>query len=163
MSVRISRAGGRVRVVVERDYRSAVGPLWRALTDADRTREWFPAEVAIDARPGAELEFTLPPEALRRYGLPESAARSTGRVTAADPPRLLAYTWGEEQLTWSLTRAGTRWTRLRLEHETDEGAPGAGSPAGWLATLEALAAALAGRPWTRAEIFARADQLKQPR
>lgn len=57
----------------ERRLRHPPEKVWRALTDASEVAAWFPT--------ATERETT---------------------ITEYDPPRVLAYTWGDQELRWEL-------------------------------------------------------------
>ncbi len=125
-----------------RFVRHLPGPIervWAYLTDSKRMAEWLSGGGTIEPRVGGEMRFEL---------------GATGRVTAYDPPRLLEYTWNEEEgyrgpvsdslVRWELAEEGDR-VRLTLTHvklpETEVLAHGAG----WHAFLERLADRIDGR------------------
>jgi uncharacterized protein YndB with AHSA1/START domain len=102
--------------------------VWRAITDPDGLKAWFPCEViAVSWRPGAPMTF--------RFGA--NGPVLTGAVLEAEPPRVLAYTWGEETLRFELAPADGGRTRLVF---TDTLRPGiaARNAAGWQVCLAAL-------------------------
>lgn len=68
--------------------------VWRALTEARELAHWFPARMEGANDRGAPLRFTFPDG--------ESPMR-TGEITEYDPPRVLAYTMGDEKLRWELS------------------------------------------------------------
>lgn len=122
--------GARPSVRLERDLPDPPPAVWRALTDPEELKSWFPTEIATDRwAVGATLSFEFPdhPE----YNM-------TGTVLELDEPRLLAYTWGEETLRFELTPTESGGTRLVLY---DELAPGiaARNAAGWQVCLDRLA------------------------
>ena len=57
--------------------------VWRAVTEPDELRHWFPAAVDLEPRPGGRIEFAL-----------EDSPSTEGEVTAFDPPHRFAFTWG---------------------------------------------------------------------
>ncbi|HWL88110.1 MAG TPA: SRPBCC domain-containing protein [Polyangiaceae bacterium] len=78
----------------ERRLPHAPEKVWRALTDARELAHWFPANVEGERRERAPLRFHFPD------GETEPVA---GEIIAWDPPRLLAYTMGDETLRWELS------------------------------------------------------------
>ncbi|PZF79967.1 SRPBCC family protein [Jiangella anatolica] len=146
-------AGGRVEIRFERRFAHPPAKVWRALTDAGELRGWrFPAVVELDLTPGAALEFWPTDEQRERFGVP--ATPVAGRMIAADPPRLLEYTWGTETLRWELN-PDADGCRLVFVNTIDDDGAGPAVAAGWHAGLELLEAALGGRPidwdtWQRA-------------
>lgn len=146
---------GRYALRFERRYAHPPEKVWRAITEAEHLRAWFPAVVDFDLRPGATLRFLPTAEQVRRYGMTEDQA-ATGEITRVDPPHLLEYTWGAEVLRWELTADGVGGCRLVFTNVFDDRAMAAPAAAGWHAGLEVVAAQLDGReidwsPWERAD------------
>lgn len=77
----------------ERRLRHPPEKVWRALTEAKELAAWFPARMEGRREKGAPLRFVF------RDGEPDA----DGRVTEWDPPRVLAYTMGREDLRWELS------------------------------------------------------------
>jgi uncharacterized protein YndB with AHSA1/START domain len=102
----------------ERVLPGPVERVWAYLTEPEKRAKWL-AGGPMDLRPGGRVELQFRhanlspereevPEKYRKYG--EGAAVS-GRITACDPPRLLGYTWGEEdgpdtEVTFELSPRG---------------------------------------------------------
>jgi uncharacterized protein YndB with AHSA1/START domain len=130
----------------ERLLRFAPDEVWAALTDPARLAEWL-AEAAVE--PGVDGTMTLD------FG---DGGKETGRITAWNPPFLLAYEWpsqGASQVRFELTAVDDgSATRLTLEHTRlgAEVAPGYG--AGWHAHLDQLEGHLAGDVPDWQELFA---------
>jgi uncharacterized protein YndB with AHSA1/START domain len=128
------------------------GEVWSALTEPERLGEWLASAEVV---PGPDGEISLD------FG---EGGRETGRITAWDPPRLLAYEWnfvGEEpsHVRWELfAERDGRSTRLQLEHTRLESSAGsgygAGYGAGWHAHLDQLAGHLSGSVPDWDELFA---------
>ena len=122
--------GERPVVRFERHLEDPPEVVWRALTEGEQLKRWFPCDIVTDEwKVGAALTF------LFREG---NVPALTGRVLECDKPRVLAYTWGEETLRFELTPEASGGTYLIL---TDEVARGfaARNAAGWdecLARLE---------------------------
>jgi uncharacterized protein YndB with AHSA1/START domain len=146
---------GRYALRFERRLAHPPEKVWRAITEWQHLRAWFPAIVEFDLRPGAELRFGATPEQQRRYGM--SADQVTlGAVTQVDPPRLLEYSWGDEILRWELQADGAGGCRMVFTNIVDDRDTAVAAAAGWHAGLEVVAAQLDGRPldwsaWDRAE------------
>lgn len=76
--------------------------VWAYLTDPDKRRLWL-AGGEIELRVGGRADLVFHNDVLTGHDDPPPAkhahqggeARMSGRVTACEPPRLLAYTWGE--------------------------------------------------------------------
>ena len=105
--------------------------VWRAITDREALRSWFPCDVEVDGGEwvvGAAMTFRFPPEVID--------LTLTGEVLVVDEPRSLAFTWGQETLRFELDRDDDG-TKLSL---TDELPPGAAArnAAGWEDCLDRL-------------------------
>lgn len=116
----------------ERVLNSPAEAVWRALTEPEELRGWFPCEISVDRwEVGASLTFSFPGHA---------EFTMDGVVLECDPPRTLAYLWGEETLRFQLDTdsSGSGGTRLVM---TDEMAASiaARNAAGWHVCLDLLA------------------------
>lgn len=112
--------------------------VWRALTEREQLKAWFPCDVVVADEgwvAGAGISFLFGPEA--------DSLVMTGKVLEAREPESLAFTWGEETLRFTLTPRGTG-TLLVL---VDELRPGiaARNAAGWDECLDALAGGTADK------------------
>jgi uncharacterized protein YndB with AHSA1/START domain len=124
--------GSRPAVRLERILSDPPSVVWRALTEREQLREWFPCDVIVAGgrwEAGAAISFPFPPEVID--------ITLTGEVLAADEPKLLSYTWGEETLRFELYPEG-EGTRLVLIDQLPPGAA-ARNAAGWDDCLDRLA------------------------
>src|SRR5436305_13572522 len=88
---------GRPALRFERRLSHPVDVVWRAITESDELEHWFPSKVKVeDLRAGAEMTFEFEDMPL------DAPSTMTGRVTEFDPPRLFAFTWGEDHLRFEL-------------------------------------------------------------
>ena len=131
--------------------------VWRALTEPEQLRQWFPTDIEGERRQGAKIRFVFRDDAPTAAELPELLEHDPvdldGEFTEFEPPRLLAYTWGEEDLRWELEPI-QEGCRLVFIHTFDErsGIPHPGGPkkkaartaSGWEVSLASLAASLDG-------------------
>ena len=128
------------------------GPIervWAYLTDPKFLVTWFSDGVVAD-RVGGEVRFEM---------------GATGRITAYEPPRLLEYTWNEEEASVGpVADALVRWelseesggVRLSLTHSRLPENEVLAHGAGWHAFLQRLAACIDGRkPEPVEELYAR--------
>jgi predicted 3-demethylubiquinone-9 3-methyltransferase (glyoxalase superfamily)/uncharacterized protein YndB with AHSA1/START domain len=124
---------GRAVLRFERFLRHPPERVWAALTELDDLRQWHPSPFELDRRTGGTIHY-LPPDGL---------AFGDGTVIAWEPPRLLAYGWGEDELRWEL-EAGDGGTQLTLIHTFEDRLKAARDAAGWDLCLAALGRALGG-------------------
>jgi uncharacterized protein YndB with AHSA1/START domain len=124
----------RTRPAVRLERRLADPPsvVWKALTEPEQLRSWFPSDVDVAGgrwKVGASITFRFPAEVIDMT--------LTGEVLGFDEPRALAFTWGEESLRFELTpRDGG--TLLVLIDELPASAA-ARNAAGWDVCLDRLA------------------------
>lgn len=153
----------------ERLLPGPVERVWSFLTDPDKRAGWLAGgPIALAAGGAVRLEFrhaALSPEPgdiPDRFRHMEDGATLRGRVTRCDPPRLLAFTWGEDadasEVTFELAPVGPS-VRLILTHRGITGRPTMLMvSAGWHTHLAILEARLDGRTtanfWT---LFAAAE------
>jgi uncharacterized protein YndB with AHSA1/START domain len=104
------QTGARPTLVFVRDFRHAPEKVWIALTDPEQLRRWAPYTA------DRNLASTGPATLTMLDG--EAHAELPGSVTQADPPKLLEYTWGSDQLRWQLDPIGSG-TRLTLHHTVE--------------------------------------------
>ena len=142
--------------------------VWHALTEPDQLRRWFPTDIEGERKLGARIRFVFREDAPRAQDMPELLEHDPedldGEFTEFDPPRLLAYTWGDEDLRWELERAG-EGCRIAFTHTYGErtGIPHPGGPrkraardaSGWEVCLASLEALLDGRDWAPGELWKR--------
>lgn len=148
----------------ERLLPAPVERVWDYLTDSELRRKWF-AGGAMDLQPGGALTLVFRnselspgdeevPEKYRRY----EGFESRGEVLRAEPPRLLVWTWFEEEgppteVSWELEPRGDQ-TLMTLTHRrlANRGAM-VNVSGGWHLHLDVLEDVLAGRPprrfWAR--------------
>jgi uncharacterized protein YndB with AHSA1/START domain len=145
------RDDGRYVLRFERRLAHPPDKVWRALTEPDQLRQWFPTDIDGERKLGAKILFVFRDDAPRAEDMPELLEHDPedleGEFTEFDPPRLLAYTWGDEDLRWELEPTADG-CRLALTHTFDErsGIPHPAGPrkkaartaAGWHVCLTAL-------------------------
>ncbi|MEU8700619.1 SRPBCC domain-containing protein [Streptomyces sp. NPDC048680] len=125
----LSTGGARPVLRFERVLARPPEAVWRAITDREELKAWFPSEVIADAwEPGAKISFPFP----------GTDMTLTGTVLEAEAPHTLAYTWGEETLRFTLTPEPDGRTRLVFTDETPPGIA-ARNAAGWQICLGHLA------------------------
>jgi len=132
----VRKDGDTWTLVLVRDLRHPPPKVWAALTDPAQLREWAPFDA--DRSLG-----TVGPAKLSTVGTPSPQVSETV-VTRAEPPRLLEYTWGGNDIRWELEPLGAG-TRLTLWHDIDRGFISMGA-AGWHICFDVLDRCLVGEP-----------------
>jgi len=133
----VQKEGDKWTLVLVRDLPHRPARVWKALTDPEDLREWAPFD--SDRNLGAVGTATL-----STVGAPTPHVTET-RVTRADAPRRLEFSWGGQDLRWELEPLGSTGTRLRLWHNIDRRYIAMGA-AGWHICFDVLDRLLAGQP-----------------
>jgi uncharacterized protein YndB with AHSA1/START domain len=120
--------GDRFLLRLERRLPQPPARVWRALTTPEGLAAWFPARVELDLRVGGAMEFTFTDQ-----DVPPSA----GEVLELEPPRRLAFSWGDDELRFGLAPDGDG-TRLTFTHRFGDRPMAARQAAGWEVCLDAL-------------------------
>jgi uncharacterized protein YndB with AHSA1/START domain len=106
-TVHVESDEGQWTLVFVRELRNPPDRVWTALTDPAELARWAP--YTSDRDLGATGDATLIMiEGETRVDIPV-------KVSRAEPPALLEYTWGTDALRWELASAGAG-TRLTLRH-----------------------------------------------
>jgi uncharacterized protein YndB with AHSA1/START domain len=108
--------------------------VWQALSDRDELSAWHPTPFALEPTLGGVISYVA------ARGAP---AMPAGEVTAYEPPRLLAHTWGEDSLRWEV-RPHPAGSKLTLTHTFEDRFKAARDAAGWHLCLDALSSSLDG-------------------
>ena len=88
----------RSALTFQRRLAHSVERVWRAVTEPAELAHWFPSAMSGDLRPGGTLTFEFPDGEMPTM---------QGEVIEVDPPRCLAFTWGDDVL------------RIELEPDAD--------------------------------------------
>src|SRR4051812_41438530 len=107
----VRKDGDRWTLVLVRELAHSPAKVWQALTDPAELREWAPFDA--DRNLGA-----VGTAKLTTVGAP-TAQVSESRVKRADPPNVLEFDWGGQNLRWELQPIGAGGTRLTLWHNID--------------------------------------------
>jgi uncharacterized protein YndB with AHSA1/START domain len=122
---------GRPIVRLERQLVDPPSVVWRALTERDQLRSWFPCDVIVaggEWKVGATISFPFSPQIIDMT--------LTGEVLECDEPSRLAFSWGTDILRFELTESGGG-TCLVLFNELDPAAASRNA-AGWDDCLDKL-------------------------
>ena len=119
---------GRPALRFERRLNHSIERVWRAVTEPAELARWFVSEVPWTPVAGEVIE----------------AAGAIGRITALEPPRLIAWTWGVEQYSFELTADGDSCVLVFTHVFNPQLGPGWQHAAGWETYLSRLDAHLAG-------------------
>jgi uncharacterized protein YndB with AHSA1/START domain len=140
----LEKANGSWQLRFQRRLPHPPEEVWRALTEPEHLRAWFPAYIEGERRTGAPLRF------VHREG---EGPPIDGQMIAYDPPWRLEMGWGDgETLRFDLEPDGdgTLLTFMNTLHVVGKAARDAAS---WHSHLDVLAYHLDGRepPWTPIE------------
>jgi uncharacterized protein YndB with AHSA1/START domain len=126
-----------------------VGRVWSYLTDSDRRRRWLAAgdmDLAVDAPfefVWRNDELTDPP-GTRPEGFSEEH-RMQSRITEIDPPRRLAFTWGEDgEVSFELEERGDEVLLTLIHRRIPDRTQTVMVGSGWHMHLDILRARLSG-------------------
>jgi uncharacterized protein YndB with AHSA1/START domain len=133
----VRKNGENWTLILVRELRHSPENVWQALTEPAHLREWAPFEA--DGSLGT-LGTTVK---LTTVGAPTPLVSET-TVTRADPPKVLEYNWGGNQMRWELEALGGG-TRLTLWHDIDRRFISMGA-AGWHICVDVLDHLLSGAP-----------------
>jgi uncharacterized protein YndB with AHSA1/START domain len=132
----VRKDGDRWTLVLVRELCHPPTTVWQALTDPAELREWAPFDA--DRNLGA-----VGPVTLSTVATPTPQVSVTS-VKRAEAPRLLEYSWGENDMRWELEPLASG-TRLTLWHNIGRKFVAMGA-AGWHICFDVLDRFLAGDP-----------------
>src|SRR3977135_861514 len=90
----VLKDGEKVTLFLGRDLPHPPAKVWKALTDPEHLREWAPFDSDRDLG-------TVGTAKLSTVGTPAPYVSET-RVKRADAPRVLEFSWGEQEIRWEL-------------------------------------------------------------
>lgn len=142
---------------IERLLPGPIERVWSYLTDSDKRGQWL-SSGEMDLRVGGRVEHVFNNSRLTENDDPAPAKHAVhagevhmhGAITAVEPPRLLAYTWGEDfggdsEVRFELTPKGDDVLLVVTHRRLDSRDLLLSVSAGWHTHLCILADRLAGR------------------
>jgi len=132
----LRKEGDRWTLVIVRELHHPAAKVWQALTDPAELREWAPFDADRNLA-------TTGPVKLSTVATPTPRV-SESNVKRAEAPRLLEYSWGENDLRWELEPVANG-TRLTLWHNIGRRFAAMGA-AGWHICFDVLDRFLEGHP-----------------
>ena len=140
---RVEPGPNRWRLRFTRELAHPVEKVWRALTEPEHLKAWFPDDVVGEWAVGRTLRFQPRGDAAAEYPAFE------GEILVFDPPSVLEFGWGTDRLRFELEPTGDG-TRLVFTDTIDEVGKAARDGAGWHACFDELEHHLDGTqpPWT---------------
>jgi uncharacterized protein YndB with AHSA1/START domain len=134
MTGKLEEIGGRWRLRFTRDLAHPQEKVWRAITEPEHMRAWFPQHVTGEWVVGGLLTFSSPEGRGPDFG---------GEVLAYSPQSLVEFRWGTDVIRFELEpRAGG--CTLTLLDTFDELGKAARDAAGWHECLDRLSDDLSG-------------------
>lgn len=121
----------RPTVRLERQLVDPPPVVWRALTDREELRAWFPCDVIVQGgvwKVGAAISFPFPPDIIDMT--------LVGEVLEVVEPSRLAFTWGEDTLRFELSEVNGGTLLVLFNELSASGA--ARNAAGWDDCLDRL-------------------------
>lgn len=162
----VLRDGDRTGLRYERRLAHPAEKVWRAITESEHLRHWFPADIVGERRAGAGVSMPFWPESVE-HGAAELEAAGIdlddpvlpGEIRTWEPTRLFELVWGDSEGDSDLLRFELEpdGDGTRLVFTTWLGEPGpaghAGTGAGYHVCLDELEALLdTGRATPPAEV-----------
>lgn len=140
MDGELEKVGDKWRLRLTRMLAHPAEKVWRAVTDPQERKAWFPDTVEGEFVTGASLKF-VPPEGV--------ADPFEGTVLVADPPSTLEFTWGTDVVRIEI-EATDDGCILTLLDTIDEVGKAARDGAGWQVCVDKLVLSLDGTapPWS---------------
>jgi len=130
----LAKVGDRWELRFSRLLAHPPAKVWRAITEPEHLRAWFPADIEGERVAGAKLRFPF------RH---DEGPTLDGEMLVYDEPRVLALRWGDEDIRIELTAEGDG-CRLVFVNTFDELGKAARDAAGWHVCLDRLRALVDG-------------------
>jgi uncharacterized protein YndB with AHSA1/START domain len=134
MDGQLQQVGDRWELRFQRKLPHAPEKVWRAITEPDHLKAWFPDTVEGEMAPGAKLKFVFDDDAMPPFD---------GEVLVFEPVSRLELRWGTDFLRFAIEPDG-EGSVLTFVDSIDEVGKAARDGAGWHVCLEHLELDLAG-------------------
>ncbi len=140
MDGRLEQRDGRWQLRFRRKLPHPPEKVWRALTEPEHLAAWFPTDIEGERATGAALRFVF------RNG---EGPTIDGEMLSYDPPSVLEFRWGGDELRFELQPDGAGSVLIFL-NTFDELGKAARDAAGWHGCLDVLGYHLNDEeaPWT---------------
>lgn len=158
----ILRDGARIGLHFRRVLKHPPERVWRALTESEDLRGWFPCDIVGERRAGAPLRMPFWDSVIEANDLSDEPVLP-GEMHVWDPPKVLEYRWDTEVLRWELTecQGGTELTITTWLAGNEDDPPAWAAAAGYHVCLDLLAELLdAGNPRQPSSAFMEALQVR---
>jgi len=132
----VRKEGETWTLVLVRTLRHPPTMVWEALTDPGQLHEWAPFDVDRNLAAAGPVKLST-------VGAPTPYV-SDSMVKRAEAPKVLEYSWGENEMRWELEPVADG-TRLTLWHNIDRKFIAMGA-AGWHICFDVLDHLLDGQP-----------------
>ena len=133
---RLEQAGDRWQLRFTRRLPHPPEKVWRALTEPEHLKEWFPNDIEGERKEGATL---------RHVFRNDEAPAMDGEMLAFEPPAVLEFTWGDDTLRFELRAEDDgQTTVLDFVDVLEDIGKAARDGAGWHVCLDALEQHLRG-------------------
>lgn len=150
MDATLNTRDGRYVLYFERHLAHPPEKVWRAITERDHLRSWFPADLEVEAGVGGQVRWTFTED--DKDDVPD------GVVTAWEPPHRFAFDINGQTLRWELRSTDTG-CRLVFTNIFDDGPYSASYATGWEMCLAAFEALLdGGEPTTSTDYPTRHEE-----
>ena len=135
---RLEQVGDRWQLHFTRRLPHPPEKVWRALTEPEHLKEWFPNDIEGERKEGATL---------RHVFRNDEAPDMEGEMVVFQPPTLMEFTWGDDVLRFELRAEDDgKTTVLQLVDVLEDVGKAARDGAGWHVCLDGLEENLRGEP-----------------
>lgn len=136
MDATLHTRDGRYVLYFERHLSHPPEKVWRAITEREHLRAWFPTDLEVEPGVGGRVRWT--------FAETDDPEVPDGVVTAWEPPHRFAFDLDGRTLRWEL-RATESGCMLVFTNIFDDGPHAASYATGWETCFEAFEALLDGR------------------